>query len=112
MEGGWRKVSPALHTLRNINVCWNLFFWAALPVTPLQNIQLSDADPASALGFVSEKFGTQGAPASLNTSQKINLEKLGGRSSDLQTASSFTYPRASFSTTHPPCSLFTKSEVA
>jgi RNA12 protein len=36
---------------------------------------------------VSERLGTQGAPASLRNSEKINLEKLGGRSSDLQTAS-------------------------
>jgi hypothetical protein len=61
--------------------------FAALPATPLQSIQLSDADSASALAFVSEKFGVQGVPASLSRGEKVNLEKLGGRSSDLQTAS-------------------------
>lgn len=76
---------------------------------PLQSVQLSDADPVSALAFVSEKFGTQGAPASLSSSQKVNVEKLGGRSSDLQTASAFLSflllsSQPAFPTAHP-CTL-------
>ena len=115
-ENGRRLAKGELRALqipRDINVdrIFNFNFGAALPATPLQNIQLSDADPVSALAFVAEKIGTQGAPAFLSINQKINLEKLGGRSSDLQTASSFTYSRISLSTTQPPCSLFTKSVV-
>ena len=58
---------------------------AALPTKPLVSIALQDADSTSALLFVQQKLRDADLDASLSNQQMAELEKLGGRVSDLET---------------------------
>ncbi|KAG8833407.1 mitochondrial escape protein 2 [Serendipita sp. 399] len=57
----------------------------ALPSKPLTSIAVADADPASALSFVQDKLNQYGVQTSLGKEQRLQIERLGGRSSDLET---------------------------
>ncbi|CAE6410859.1 unnamed protein product [Rhizoctonia solani] len=59
----------------------------ALPSRPLTSIALSDADADTALKYVTWKLSDAGLVQSLRSNELKILEKLGGRISDLDTAS-------------------------
>lgn len=56
----------------------------ALPTKPLTSIALNDADPASALSFVQDKLRQYGVSSALTKDQMLQIDRLGGRSSDLE----------------------------
>jgi RNA12 protein len=56
----------------------------ALPAKPLVSIALADADPASSLSFVQDRLKQYGVSPNLTRDQTIQIERLGGRSSDLE----------------------------
>lgn len=59
-------------------------YCVALPSKPLTSIALEDADPSSALSFVQDKLSQFGVKSNLSKEQKLQIGRLGGRSSDLE----------------------------
>ena len=57
----------------------------ALPTRPLASIALEDADSESALAFVKSKLLLAGITEELQDEQLREIERLGGRASDLET---------------------------
>jgi hypothetical protein len=51
------------------------------------SIALADADPASALSFVQDKLEQFGVGTTLSQDQKLLIDRIGGRSSDLEAVS-------------------------
>jgi hypothetical protein len=51
------------------------------------SIALADADSASALSFVQDKLQQFGVNTTLSQDQKLLIDRLGGRSSDLEAVS-------------------------
>lgn len=56
----------------------------ALPSKPLNTVQLSDADTASALSFVKQKLHDADIHVRFDQEETTQLERLGGRASDLE----------------------------
>ncbi|KZV94062.1 hypothetical protein EXIGLDRAFT_835266 [Exidia glandulosa HHB12029] len=57
----------------------------AMPTKPLANITLSDADPETAISYVSSRLAEAGHSQTLTKEQIARVQMLGGRASDLQT---------------------------
>jgi hypothetical protein len=62
---------------------------SALPSKPLHAVALSDADSPSALAFVEQKLREGKVSEGLSAENRVSIERLGGRASDLQTVSDF-----------------------
>lgn len=56
----------------------------ALPAKPLTSIAIADADSSTALSFVQDRLAQYGVQSNLTRQQKIQIDRLGGRSSDLE----------------------------
>lgn len=63
----------------------------ALPAKPLTSIALNDADPASALSFVQNRLKQYRVSPDLTRDQTVQIDRLGGRSSDLEAVSVCPY---------------------
>jgi hypothetical protein len=64
----------------------------ALPTKPLNAIALSDADPASALSYVKQQLQGVEAADTLDASETAHIERLGGRTRDLESVRPFLFP--------------------
>ena len=75
---GLRKVTSSWFYQIDLTI-----LYPALPSKPLNSIALYDADAASALSFVAKKLRDAGTDKSLTLEETSYVERLGGRSSDL-----------------------------
>ncbi|KAK0228223.1 RNA12 protein-domain-containing protein [Armillaria fumosa] len=71
--------------IKDEHLCTDFSTLLALPSKPLNLIALDDADTASALAFVKEKLKDADIDLQFSPVQTTYLERLGGRSSDLET---------------------------
>ena len=84
---------------------------SALPTKPLHSIALSDADAASSLSFVKQKLNDASIKIEISGQDATFIERLGGRSSDLESVGIPVYHNQGQPQAEPFHSSSTKSEA-